>query len=147
MIYMFTLIRMGKDSKDRDKDWILCIYNINTMGDIRKENGSIFSLQFPLKCSPPHYFYNKVTYIESDFMLTVPLSILFFLYSQSTYYIRLDRLQANSVLSTVHSAVTQTLLFFIFSSCGNSKSWSQHQICDTSFFLYEFYIGTGSVCF
>ena len=149
MIYMFTLIRMGKDSKDRDKDWILCIYNINTIGDIRKENSSIFSLQFLLKCSPPCYFYNKVTYIESDFILTVPLSILFFLCSQSTYfycYIRSDRHQASSLWSTVHRAVTQSLLFFIFSSCSNSTSWSRHQICDTSFFLCEFYIGTGFVC-
>ena len=74
---MFTLIRTGKDSKDRDKDRILCIYNINTMGDIRKENGSIFSLQFLFKCSPPHYFSNKATYNESDFILTVPVFSIF----------------------------------------------------------------------
>ena len=147
MIYMFILIRMGKDSKDRDKDWILCVYNINTKGDIIKENGSIFSLWFLLKCSPPCYFYNKVTYIKSDFILTDPLSILFFLCSQSIYYLKLNRHQASSLLSTVHCAVTQILLFFIFSSCSHSKSWSQHQICDTSFFLFEFYIGIGSVCF
>ena len=117
MIYMFTLIRTGKDSKDRDRDWILCIYNINTIGDIRKENGSIFSLWFLSKCSPPCYFYNKVTYIKSGYILTVPLSILFFLCSQSTYfycYIRLDRCQASSLWSTVHHVVTQILLFFIF---------------------------------
>ena len=117
MIYMFTLIRMGKDSKDRDKDWILCIYNINTIGDIRKENGTIFSLQLLLKCSPPCYFYNEVTYIESDFILTVSLSILFFLCSQSTdfyCYIRLDRCQASSLWSTVHRVVTQILLFLYF---------------------------------
>ena len=101
MIYMFTLIRMGKDSKDRDKDWILCIYNINTIGDIRKENGSIFSSWFLLKCSPPHYFHNKVTYIESNYILTVPLSILFFL-SFIYCYIRLGRHPGSSLLSTIH---------------------------------------------
>ena len=74
---MFTLIGMRKDSKDRDKDWILCIYNINNMGDIRKENGFIFSSQFLLKCSPPCYFCNKVTYNESDFILTVPVFSVF----------------------------------------------------------------------
>ena len=144
MIYMFTLIRMGKDSKDRDRDWILCIYNINTIRDIRKENSSIFSLQFLSKCSPPCYFYNKVTYIESGYILTVPLLILFFLCSQSTYfycYIRLDRHQASSLWSTVHHVVTTKFYCSsYFSSCSNSKSWSRHQICDTSFFLYEFYV-------
>ena len=55
MIYMFTLIRMGKDRKDRDKDWILC--NVFIMlaqyGVLRKENSSIFSSRFLLKSSPP----------------------------------------------------------------------------------------------
>ena len=112
MIYMFTLIRMGKDSKDRDKNWILCIYNINTIGDIRKENCPIFSLQFLLKCSPPCQNYNEVTYINSNYILTVPLSLVFFLNSQSSYfycYIRLDRQQVSSLLSTIHCVVTQSL--------------------------------------
>ena len=60
------------------------------------------------------FFYNKVTYIESRYVLTVPLSILFFLCSQSSYYIRLDRHQASSLWSTVHLAVTQILLFSSF---------------------------------
>ena len=43
MIYMFTLIRTGKDRKD----WILCnVYKVNTILGNRTENGSIFSLQF-----------------------------------------------------------------------------------------------------
>ena len=77
------------------------------MGD-RKENGSKVSLQFLSKCSPPRYFYNK-----SNFILTVPLSILFFPCSQSTYYNRLDRHLTCSLLSTVHHAVIQILLSIV----------------------------------
>ena len=129
MIYMFTLIRTGKDRKDRDKDWILCnvFIIVNTIGGIRKENGSIFSSQFLLKCSPPCWIYNKVTYIKSDYMyITVTLSqYCFFLCSQSTCFychIRLYRHHMIYLLSNVHHAAV--------------KSWSWHQICDTSFFLY-----------
>ena len=96
-------------------------------------------------------FYNKVTYNKSDFILTVPLSILFFLCSQSTYYNRLDRHLTSSLLSTVHHTVTQILLsivnfkfnhvqlksWYLLSNTNFTmwqlKSWSQHQICDTSF--------------
>ena len=50
---------MGKDRKDKNKDWTLCYlyYNIYTIWGIRKEKGSIFSLQFLLETFPPHSFY------------------------------------------------------------------------------------------
>ena len=113
MFYMFILIRMGKDRKDRDKFGFFVMFIKSTQSGDRKENGSIVSLWFLLKCSPLHYFYNKVTYNKSDFILTVPLSILFFLYSQSTYYNRLDRHLTSSVWSTVYHAVTQILLSIV----------------------------------
>ena len=101
MIYIFTLIRMGKDSKDRDKDWILCIYNINTIGDIRKIKQLYIFFAVPVKMFSTMLFYTKVTHIKSNYILTVPLSILFFLCSQSTYFhfhIRLDRHQVSSFI-------------------------------------------------
>ena len=52
-------------------------------------------------------------YNKSDFILTVPLSILFFLCSQSTFYNRLDRHLTSSLLSTVHCAVIQILLSIV----------------------------------
>ena len=108
MIYMFTLIRTGKDSKDRDKDYFLCIYNISTMGDFRKENGSIYSLQFLLKCSPPLYYCSKVTYNKFVFILTVPLSILFFLCSQNFCFYSHTYRQHSRLLSmyNVHHIVS-----------------------------------------
>ena len=79
----------------------------------------------------------------------------------SDCHIRLYRHHMIYLLSNGHHAATQILLSIIFSSCGNSnpivnyifiiqqlKSWSWHQICDTSFFfiIYEFYIKAGSMC-
>ena len=147
MIYMFTLIRMGKDRKDRDKDWIFCIYNVNTTTD------SIFSSWFLLKCSPPCWIYNKVTYQVWLYLYNSSLeSILFFLCSQSTYiycYIGLDRHHTICLLSNIHQAATQILLSFILFTM-----W-QLNILDMapnlwhfllSILLYEFYIGTDSMC-
>ena len=143
---MFTLIRMGKDSKDRDKDWILCIYNINTMGDIRKENGSIFSLQFLFRCSPPHHFCNKVSYNESDFILTVPvfffsvLTKLLLLQSYIYIYRQCSRLLS---IYNVHSIVNSK-----FSPCSNSNPGhsTKFVILPSSILLYRFYTFAISYC-
>ena len=137
---MLTLIRTEKDRKDRDKDWILCnvFIFVNTIGGIRKEKSSIFSLQFLFKCFPPCWIYNKVMYIESGYMyLTVPLShycfshvhkvlvsivtldcidIIRFIYCQmSTMWQLASYCQLN-----FHHAATQILLSIEFSSCDNS---------------------------
>ena len=37
-----------------------------------------------------------------------------------------------------HAATQDPFVNYNFSPCGNSRSWSQHQICDTSFFLFNF---------
>ena len=93
MIYMFTLIRMGKARIDRDKDWILYIYNVNTIGGIRKENSSIFFV-VPVKMFSTT---QRHVYIESGYMYkTVPFNsqYCFSHFSQSTSfycYIRLYR--------------------------------------------------------
>ena len=113
MIYMFILIRT---EKDRYKIGSLVMFTKSTLWGDRKENGSKVSLRFLLKCSPPCYFYNKIMYNKSDFILTVPLSILFFLCSQSIYYNRMDRHLMSSLLSTIHHAVTQNLLSIVNST-------------------------------
>ena len=52
MIYMFIMIRMGKDKKDRDKIGFFVMFNKQEdLGD-REEKGSKLSSQFLLKCSP-----------------------------------------------------------------------------------------------
>ena len=83
------------------------------IGVTEKKMALKFHCRFLLKCSPLCYFYIKVMYNKSNFILTVPLSILFFLCSQSTYYNRLDRHLTSSLLSTVHRAVTQILLSIV----------------------------------
>ena len=75
MIYMFILIRTGKDRIDRDKDWTLCnvFIKLTQYGVSEKKNGSIFSSQFLLKDSPPCLY--RVTYIESGYTYnTVPVT-------------------------------------------------------------------------
>ena len=75
MIYMFILIRMGKDRIDRGKDWILCnvFIKLTQYGVSEEKNGSIFSSWLLLKDSPPCL--NKVTYIETGYTYkTVPFT-------------------------------------------------------------------------
>ena len=115
MIYMFTLIRMGKDSKDIDKDWILCIYNINTTRDIRKRKQLYIFFTVPVKMFSTTLITKSQSKSKTD--KTVLLSILFFLCSPSNdiyCHRRLNKHQTSYLLPTIYHAVTQNLLFFIF---------------------------------
>ena len=106
---------------------------------------SIFSSRFPLKTSPPHSFsyikfiYNKVTVYWFQLLslnsspLCLALNVLFHfhnLVTQGTSFYCQIRLYWH------HTTIILFYCQFLFSSCSNSRSWSQHQICDASFFYF-----------
>ena len=125
------MIRMGKDKKDRNKDWTLCnvFIMLTQYGVSEKKNGSIFSLQFLLESSPPCSFCNKVTFIDSGYFHgTVPFTYQYcsFSFSQVTGFschIRLYRHLTFGLLSNYirtqdlivnynfHHSVTQDPVF------------------------------------
>ena len=132
MIYMFTLIRMGKDRKDIDKDWILCnIYTVNTIWGIRKENSSIISLWF-LKVL------HHANLITSSHILSLAIYIYktvpFYQYCFSCFHkvlISIATLDWIGIIRFIHCQI------FIMRKL---KSWSWHQICDTSFLYINIWI-------
>ena len=106
--------------------------------------GSIFSAWFPLIFSPPHSFsyikfiYNKVTVywfqlfsLNSSLLFSFECSLSFSLCNNTSYRFLLSiRLYRHHMT---------TILFYcqlLFSSCSNLISWSQHTICDASFFYF-----------
>ena len=158
MIYMFIFIRTGKDRKERDKIRFFVLFIIATQGWMTEKKMALY-----LYCSScfPHYCITKTntTYqIMVPFVCTFSCSrwnnnvkcyfeiiwhhmVLHFHTYYHWYSLYFTMQQLRILVSIVnfvfHHAATQNPSIycqFRISSCGNSESWSRHQIYDTSFF-------------
>ena len=124
---MFTLIRMGKDRKDIDKDWTLCNVLIIFIqyGVSEKEKGSIFSSQFPLETFPPHSF-SSIKFSFNN--VTIYWFQLFSLNSSSLFsqYCSFSFLTSYKFLLSFRLYRHHTTTIMIncqFSSCCHSRSY------------------------
>ena len=145
---MFTLIRMGKDRKDKDKEWTLCYIYIMfyIVWDIRKieERLYIFFMVPIINISTTYFHLDKVQ-IQQSHCLLVPVVFIEqfpFLFSfECSLPFSLCNIKSYKFLLSIrlYWHHTTTILFYchlLFSSWGNSESWSWHQICDASFFYF-----------
>ena len=131
MIYMFILIRTGRDRKKRDRIRFFVLIVNSTQGGITEKNGSIILSHFPF--FPLTYNKNNIL-ISNDryiyqFLLSVHLPVL----NSKTHLVLVYELSFSLDISIVFNMVQNT-------PCSKSQSWSWYQICDTSFFYILIYI-------
>ena len=135
---------LGWNRKDIDRTKLFVIFNIKKI----TENGigTIFHSLLPLwSFSTTKSFFCILCPYELNYV-TVSLFCLFSLNCSSLISYSLVSLVFTmwqhkilvSVIHYFHHAATQDpgLSYSLFSPCGNTRSWSRHQICDTSFFLF-----------
>ena len=124
---------------------MLCLYNILHKKGYQKMSLALYFLHaVSVNTSPLHslsyikFRFNKVTVywfqlfsLNSSFLFSHYCSLSFSLCGNTSFKFLL------SIRLYWHHMAT--LLFYcqlLSSSCGNSISWSWHQICDTSFFYF-----------
>ena len=141
---MFTLIRTGKDRKDKDKDWTLCYlyYNIYTVTDYcyqfrLNQHHTIGLLSIFITIQDPIIYYvatqdpivivyfsscgNSISYCQFIFFIMQQLKILF------SIYIFHHAATQNPIVNLYFSSCVNSISIvnLYFSLCGNSKSYCQ----------------------
>ena len=126
-LQLFYII-LGWDRKDIDRTELFVIFN--NRGITENGFGTIFHSLFPLWSVSTMTSFSFVLFQYEFTYVTVSW---FQLFSLNNFF-----LFSYLLVSYLHHAATQNPYFnqSLLSPCGNTRSWSWHQICDTSFFLF-----------